>query len=113
MSQSDALASIRRHAHLFLDNLPQFKDPYLDSVHAAYEPGALDAKTKHLMALCGGLVSGCTGCILGQTDMALSKGATVDEVLETCGVALSLGGTLAWSQSAKVAAYLEEKGLLD
>ncbi len=101
---------IRKHAQGFLDQA-DIKDTFLPHYQATYAAGALDTKTKRLMALCVGLTHGCTGCILGQTDKAVHEGATTAEVLETCAVALSMGGTLAWSQIYKVMEYLEENNM--
>ena len=112
MDTMERYENIRANAHRFLESSPagdSFRDYYKDS----YRPGALDAKTKRLMALCGGLIAGCTGCIVGQANMAVEEGATVEEIMETCAVAMSLGGTLAWSQISKVMDFLTTKGMLD
>jgi len=77
-----------------------------------YEGGVIDAKTKRLMALCGAIAAGCKGCILGQTVKAIENGATKEEILETCSVAWSLGGTMAGSQIAMVMGLLREKGMI-
>lgn len=77
-----------------------------------YKDGVISGKNKRLMALVGGLVHGCRGCILSQTEYALQLGATSDELLEACAVAVSLGGTMAAAESARVVAYLSEKELL-
>jgi len=36
----------------------------------------------------------------------------VDEILESCAVAISIGGTMATSETTRVMQYLEERGLL-
>jgi len=77
-----------------------------------FKDGAVSGKHKRLMALCGALVRGCDGCIYLQTEQALELGAEVDEVLETCAVAISLGGTMAAAETTKVVAYLREQGRL-
>ncbi|MFW6323833.1 MAG: carboxymuconolactone decarboxylase family protein [Desulfovibrionales bacterium] len=105
--------SIRKNSRKFLDLSPDVRDKFLDHYQASYKPGAIDAKTKRLMAMCGGLIAGCTGCIIGQLNMAVEEGATVQEILETCAVAMSLGGTLAWSQISMVVEYLEKNGMLE
>ena len=112
MGMNEQMALIRKNAMSFLDHSPLGKDAFVQYYQATYRPGVLNTKTKRLMALCVGLTHGCTGCILGQTDKAVQEGATPEEVLETCAVAMSMGGTLAWSQVYKVMEYLEENGLL-
>ena len=58
----------------------------------AVEAGALDAKIKELMALAIGIAVHCEGCIAYHTHDAVAAGATRQELLETIGVALLMGG---------------------
>ena len=58
----------------------------------AVEPGALDAKTKELMALAISIAVHCEGCIAYHTHDAIRAGATRAELMETIGVALMMGG---------------------
>lgn len=59
---------------------------------AVEEGGALSAKTKELMALAIGIVIGCDGCIAYHVHDAVVAGATRQEMLETIGVAILMGG---------------------
>ena len=79
---------------------------------AAYAPGALSSKQKRLIALGVALGRGCTNCILGQTMRAFEAGATVDEILETTGVAVAIGGTMGMAESLRVIRLLEDMGKL-
>ena len=58
----------------------------------AVEDGALNAKTKEMMALAISIVVGCDGCIAYHVHDAVQAGATRQELLETIGVALLMGG---------------------
>jgi len=58
----------------------------------AVESGALDSKTKELMALAISIVVHCEGCIAYHVHDAVAAGATRQELLETIGVALMMGG---------------------
>ena len=58
----------------------------------AVEDGALSAKTKELMALAVGVAVRCEGCIAYHVHDAVAAGATRQELLETIGVALMMGG---------------------
>jgi AhpD family alkylhydroperoxidase len=58
----------------------------------AVEDGALNAKTKEMMALAISIVVGCEGCIAYHVHDAVQAGATRQELLETIGVALLMGG---------------------
>jgi hypothetical protein len=43
----------------------------------------------------------------------LALGATAEEVLEACAVAISLGGTMGAGETTRVVQFLQEKGLLE
>jgi AhpD family alkylhydroperoxidase len=58
----------------------------------AAEDGALSAKTKELMALAIGIAVRCEGCIAYHVHDAVKAGATRQELLETIGVAIMMGG---------------------
>lgn len=107
---SQDLALLREKAWKFLDLSPAIKDRFFEYYKQSYAPGALDTRTKRLIALCGGIIAGCRGCMLGQLEMAIDEGATPDQVLETLAVAMSLGGTLAWSNIAQVMEHADTLG---
>lgn len=54
--------------------------------------GQLGEKHKELIALGIGIASRCDGCIAFHTREALAKGASREEISETIGVAISMGG---------------------
>jgi AhpD family alkylhydroperoxidase len=58
----------------------------------ALEDGALAMKTKEMMALAISIVVGCDGCIAYHVHDAVKAGATRQELLETVGEALLMGG---------------------
>jgi AhpD family alkylhydroperoxidase len=59
---------------------------------ATSSPGALDAKTKQLIALGIGITTRCEGCIAYHVHDAVKAGATRQEILETIGVSIMMGG---------------------
>ena len=59
---------------------------------AATAPGALDRKTKELIALAIGVASRCDGCIGFHNEALVKLGATRAEVEEALGVAIYMGG---------------------
>ena len=59
---------------------------------ASAEDGALDAKTKELIALAIGIAVHCDGCISYHTHDALEAGASREEIVEVIGVAVMMGG---------------------
>jgi len=58
----------------------------------AVEEGALATKVKEMMALAISIVVGCDGCLAYHVHDAVQAGATRQELLETIGVALLMGG---------------------
>ena len=59
---------------------------------SAVADGALPAAVKELMAVAIGIASRCEGCITLHMHDALRAGATREQVAETIGVALLMGG---------------------
>jgi len=95
------------------EHMPDLTEAYYEGVkNAVYSEGALDLKTKRLMSLAVAIQAGCKDCMISQTSKALDLGATIPEIFETCAVAISMGGTLAWSKALVVVDYLEERGKL-
>jgi AhpD family alkylhydroperoxidase len=90
--------------------IPDIGKLYGELPAEVYKDGILSGKTKRPMDMVAAVVVGCRGCILAQTDMALELGASADEILEACGVAISLGGTMAAAETTRVVQLLEELG---
>ena len=59
---------------------------------ASTAEGALTAKPKELIALAIGITVRCDGCIAYHVHDALAAGATREELVETIGVAVMMGG---------------------
>lgn len=59
---------------------------------AALAPGAMETKTKELMAMAIGVVHGCDGCIASHARGAVRAGATKEEAAEAIGVAIFMNG---------------------
>ncbi|WP_054374239.1 carboxymuconolactone decarboxylase family protein [Rhodococcus rhodochrous] len=59
---------------------------------AAFAPGALDTKTKELIALAIGVVDECDGCIASHARSAVRAGASRQEAAEAIGVAFLMQG---------------------
>lgn len=56
----------------------------------AFEPGALDPKTKELIALACSVLADCMPCIEYHHTKALERGALTDEILEALGISMSI-----------------------
>ncbi|MDO6442035.1 MULTISPECIES: carboxymuconolactone decarboxylase family protein [unclassified Marinobacter] len=59
---------------------------------ASIADGALDSKTKELIALGIAITVRCDGCISFHVHDALTAGATREEIAETVSVAILMGG---------------------
>ncbi|MRR09116.1 carboxymuconolactone decarboxylase family protein [bacterium] len=64
----------------------------LDS--AAYQDGALPAKTKELLGLCASAVLRCNDCITYHVIQCKKLGVTQEEFDETMNIALVVGGSI-------------------
>ena len=60
--------------------------------HASLAAGALETKTKELIALAIGVVEGCDGCIASHAQAAVRAGATRQEAAEAIGVTFLMKG---------------------
>jgi len=74
----------------------------------AVEDGALSSKVKEMMALAISIVVGCEGCIAYHVHDAVAAGATHQELLETIGVGLLMGGGPASIYSAHALDAIEQ-----
>lgn len=59
---------------------------------AAFADGALDRRTKELIALAIGIVEGCDGCVASHGQAAARAGATKQEAAEAIGVTFLMHG---------------------
>jgi len=74
------------------DNLEIKRFWALDS--RAYEPGALDEKTKELLGLATSMVLKCDDCVTYHIVRCIQLGVTDEELLEALNVALVVGGSI-------------------
>ena len=75
---------------------------------AATKDGALDKKTKELMAISISICIRCEGCIAYHTHKAIEAGASRDEMLETISVAVEMGGGPSTVYGSKALAAFDE-----
>jgi AhpD family alkylhydroperoxidase len=74
----------------------------------AYAAGVLDGKVKELLGLVASLVLRCDDCITYHLVRAQEEGATREEVMETMGVGLVVGGSIVIPHLRRAMARLEE-----
>jgi AhpD family alkylhydroperoxidase len=95
----------------FDEGLPEAMKSFSAFRKTVYKDGALNLKTKRLIALACALQAGCTRGIQGQTKDAVAAGATKQEILEAVSVAIVMGGTAVSAESRRVIKVLEELGI--
>ena len=89
-----ALAHIREHN-------PELAVIIKELDRVMVEDGALDRKTKRLIALACVAVRMCEDCVYPQARVAANYGATKQEIVEAMHVAVVVGGVPSWSVSKK------------
>lgn len=72
--------------------IPDVYKGFSELSKAALADGALNRKTKELIALAIGVIEGCDGCIASHGQGAARAGATRQEVAETIGVTFLMHG---------------------
>jgi AhpD family alkylhydroperoxidase len=93
MSYGQAVqAGLREPASALRRAIPAVYDGYRQMHAAAYAAGAVDQKTKELIALAIAVSKECDGCIAAHARGAVRTGATEEEVAEALGVAIAMNG---------------------
>jgi AhpD family alkylhydroperoxidase len=88
----EILDELREPVRALRDQIPGVFDGYGAMSSAVFTDGALDAKTKELIALAIAVAKQCDGCIASHARAAARRGATAQEVGEALGVAILLNG---------------------
>jgi AhpD family alkylhydroperoxidase len=85
-------AELRDPALALRKAIPEVYDGFNALHAAAYSAGALDVKTKEIIALAIATASHCDGCMAAHARGAARAGATEAEVAEMLGVAIQMMG---------------------
>jgi len=88
--------------------IPDVTTAFSHMARAALKDGALDKKTKELIALAIGVAMRCDGCIGFHVDALVKLGATRAELEETLGMAIYMGGGPSLMTAADAIAAWEE-----
>lgn len=70
---------------------PEVMKNFSAMARAATETGALDAKTKEIVALSIAVAIRCDGCVAFHAEAAVKHGATREEIMEAMGMAIYMG----------------------
>jgi AhpD family alkylhydroperoxidase len=89
---SELTRSISANLKKLRKDIPDTMQGFAALAQAATRDGALDKKTKELIALALGVAARCDGCIGFHAEALVRLGATRQEVEETLGMAVYMGG---------------------
>lgn len=88
----DHIANINNHLGSLRPGISETLQGFSSMARAAMAPGALDEKTKELIAMAIGVATRCDGCLGFHGKALVRLGATDEEVREMLGVAVYMGG---------------------
>ncbi|WP_037568685.1 carboxymuconolactone decarboxylase family protein [Phaeacidiphilus oryzae] len=83
---------LRRPSRELRHLIPEVYRGYHELHDSALAPGALDARTKELIALAIAVTRECDGCIAAHAHAAVAHGVGEQEVAEAMGVAILMNG---------------------
>jgi AhpD family alkylhydroperoxidase len=83
---------LRRPTRELRHAIPHVYAGYKELHDAALAPGALDVRTKELIALAIAVSKECDGCIAAHAHAAVQHGATPEEAAEAIGVTFLMNG---------------------
>src|SRR5262245_868198 len=93
---SELTANIRKVAESYGQANPQMLSAYRALNAAQGATGALDAKTRELIALAVAVTTRCDGCIASHAAAAVKAGVSEAELSEALGTAIALNAGAAY-----------------
>ncbi|MCK5238598.1 MAG: carboxymuconolactone decarboxylase family protein [Candidatus Thorarchaeota archaeon] len=96
------LKSFMRHFGALNRDIPETRNAFTDLQKTVHTEGALSAKFKEIICIVASVLSPCESCMVYHTKQALKLGATREEIMEACGVAIVMGGGPAASHLAVI-----------
>lgn len=91
-SYKEITADISENLKTMRQEMPEVMQGFSSLAQAATKDGALDKKTKELIALAIGIAKHCDGCIGFHTQTLVKLGCTREEFMEMLGMAVYMGG---------------------
>jgi len=88
----DVQAGLRGPARDLREHIPETYKGFAQLHAASMAEGAVSARMKELIALAIAVADRCDGCIASHARGAVRTGATPEEVAETLGVTIMMGG---------------------
>lgn len=103
MPRATAALAAKRHALA-----PETDDAFLALSKAVFADGALDKRTKQLIAVAVAHVTQCPWCIEGHVKGAHREGATPEQIMEAIWVAAEMRAGGAYAHANKALSVLEQ-----
>jgi AhpD family alkylhydroperoxidase len=104
----DLTQSVSKHLATLRSDIPDVMKGFSALAQAASREGALDKKTKELIALTLGVAAHCDACIGFHVQTLVKLGTTKAELEEALGMAIYMGGGPSLMYSANALAAFEE-----
>jgi len=108
MSMKTTLDEVHHLVEKMGEMYPRLAGPFMVFLRRVEEKGALDTKTKELISVALSVAAKCKWCIAFHTKNALDAGATKDEIMEACYVAILMTGGPAFMYTQFVLKAIEE-----
>ena len=107
----DITSSVSKSLSRFREDIPDLMKSFGALGQSATGDGALDRKTKELIALCLGVAGHCDACVGFHMKTLIKLGATQAEVEEALGVCVYMGGGPSLMYAADALAAFEQWSL--
>ncbi len=107
-SYRELTESVSKNLSTLRGDIPDVMKGFGDLARAASRDGALDKKTKELIALTLGVAAHCDACIGFHVQALIKLGTTKAELEEALGMAIYMGGGPSLMYSANALAAFEE-----
>jgi len=108
MQYKDTIKEISSYLIKMNREMPNTMQAFGKLTHAGKDEGALDKKTKELIALAIGISTRCDACIGFHAKALVKMGATREEFLDMISVVVYMGGGPALMYAAKALKAFEE-----
>jgi len=96
------IAQVKRQHPAMEKGMPEVLQHFRAMMQAAEKDGTLSHKVKELVTLGISIAIRCDYCIAFHVANCLKAGATREEILEVCGVAIGMGGGPSYTYTAMV-----------
>ncbi|MXU64054.1 carboxymuconolactone decarboxylase family protein [Oceanomicrobium pacificus] len=107
MDWTDTMKDTRADLAKLRPEIPEVAAAFNTLANAATAEGALDTKTKELIAIAIGVAKQCNDCIGFHTRAAIRAGATREELAEVIGMCVYMGGGPSLMYGAKAMAAFD------